>query len=253
MNLIYAMLIAFSMYSRIPMPKTEWTRERMRYMFCFFPVIGAVIGGLMTLWTHFGRRLAGSGSLYTAVLILIPVLVTGGIHLDGFLDTSDALASFGPREKKLEILKDSHAGAFAVLAGICYFLLDFGAYSEVTEQTMRLLAPGFVLSRALSGLSVVTFRMARGSGLAASFSDAAQKRTVGVTMCVYILACLAIMWYAGGETGLVCFAAALAVFAAYRVMSYRVFGGITGDLAGYFLQNCELAMAVAAVVAERLL
>ena len=61
------------------------------------------------------------------VFVLIPpVLVTGGIHLDGFLDTADALSSWQPWEKKLEILKDSHAGAFAIIMGCAYFALGTG-------------------------------------------------------------------------------------------------------------------------------
>ena len=43
MNLIRSFFIAFSMYSKIPMPRTDWTKEAMRYAMCFFPVIGAVI------------------------------------------------------------------------------------------------------------------------------------------------------------------------------------------------------------------
>ena len=54
--------------------------------------------------------------------VLIPVLVTGGIHLDGLLDTADALSSWQTRERRLEILKDSHAGAFAIIVCCGYFL-----------------------------------------------------------------------------------------------------------------------------------
>lgn len=250
MNIFYGAVIAFSMYSRIPMPKVEWTKERMRYLFCFFPLIGAATGALMLLWMRFGPVFC-DGAFFTAVWIVLPVLVTGGIHLDGFLDTADALASCKPKEEKLRILKDSHAGAFAIVAGICYFVLEFGAYSGVDERTMPVLAAGFVLSRALSALAVVHFRMAKGSGLAAAFSDAAQKRAVSITMMCYIFACLAAMVAAGGLCGLSTFLAAVLVFGYYRVMSYREFGGITGDLAGFFLQVSELAMAMTAVISAR--
>ena len=55
MNLIRSFFIAFSMYSKIPMPRTDWTKESMRYAMCFFPVIGAVIGGLLYLWIYLYR------------------------------------------------------------------------------------------------------------------------------------------------------------------------------------------------------
>lgn len=114
-------IIAFAMYSKIPMPRTEWTKDNMKYAMCFFPVIGAVIGAVILLWNYIQGYAGFGNSFYTVVLMMIPVLITGGIHLDGLLDTSDALSSYKPMDQKLEILKDSHAGAFAIIVGICYF------------------------------------------------------------------------------------------------------------------------------------
>ena len=107
-NIGRSLCVAFSMYSKIPMPQVEWTKESMQYCICFFPAVGAVIGAATLLWNMLvGAKLSGS-LLFTAVLILIPVLITGGIHLDGLLDTADALSSYKTKEEKLEILKDSH-------------------------------------------------------------------------------------------------------------------------------------------------
>lgn len=252
MNLLGAVIIAFSMYSRLPMPRIEWTKERMRYMLCFFPLVGVVIGVFMLLWMQFGELIAGGGNFFRAVLVLIPVLVTGGIHVDGLLDTSDALSSYKPMEDKLEILKDSHAGAFAIIVGVCYFLLLFGLYSEVTQEQMRLLAVGFVLSRSLSGLSIVLFKKAKNSGLAASFSDMAQQRCVGIVMAAFIVGCSVLILAMDVCLGASVLAAAALVFVYYRWMSYKKFGGITGDLAGFFLQICELMIALFVVVTARL-
>lgn len=253
MNLLGAAVIAFSMYSRLPMPRIEWTKERMRYMLCFFPLVGAAIGVCMLLWMRFGTILVGEGNFFRAVLVMIPVFVTGGIHLDGFLDTADALSSYKSTEEKLEILKDSHSGAFAIIFGAGYFLLMFGVYSEVTAEQMALLAVGFVLSRALSGLSVVLFKKAKNSGLAASFSDMAQQKCVGTVMIFVILLCSAALLMMNPVLGGAVLLAAAAVFGYYRWMSYRKFGGITGDLAGFFLQVCELMMAFFVVIAARLI
>ena len=76
-------------------------------------------------------RLQAGDILRSAGYVLIPVAVTGGIQLDGLLDTADALSSYQPRERKLEILKDSNAGAFAVITACCYFLAAFGIFSEL--------------------------------------------------------------------------------------------------------------------------
>lgn len=87
----------------------------------FFPFIGLVIGALSYLVGWAGGKFGFNPSFVSAVLVLVPVVVTGGIHVDGLLDTSDALSSWQERERRLEILKDSHAGAFAVITACAFF------------------------------------------------------------------------------------------------------------------------------------
>ena len=264
MNVWSSFLIAFSMYSRLPVPRTDWTKEHMRYVMCFFPLVGTVLGALfLVLWKL--CSLLGLGNTLTAVLLtLLPVAVTGGIHMDGLMDTMDALSSWQPMEKKLEILKDSRAGAFAVLSCGCYLLLSFGLYAEILEKNggmlqnltdsrkLFVLALGFTVSRALSGLSVLTFPCAKNSGLAASFSDAAVKKTGIWAMAGYLLCCAAGMLWLDARCAACMWAAAAVCFFYYKRVSRKEFGGITGDLAGFFLQICELAMAAAWLVGSHL-
>ena len=103
MRMIRSLLIAFSTYSRIPVPQVEWTEENRRYSMCFFPLVGLVTGlvlwGWLALCDHFGFHLLLRG----AGAALIPLAVTGGIHMDGFMDTVDAQASWQPAEKRLEM------------------------------------------------------------------------------------------------------------------------------------------------------
>lgn len=254
MNLIRSFFIAFSMYSKIPMPKTDWTKEAMRYAMCFFPLVGAVIGFLLLGWNWFGSRYFGYDSLFFVIVcVLLPVAVTGGIHLDGLLDTADALSSYKSMEEKLAILKDSHAGAFAIIVCACYFLADLAVYSELSAEAAPVLALSFVLSRAFSGLSVVSFRMAKNTGLAATFSDMALKGRVRIVMVAYIVVCALGMLVISPVLGLAGFLGALSVFLFYRRMAYKKFGGITGDLAGFFLQICELITAACIVLAAKFL
>ena len=86
--------VAFSMFSRIPMPQFAWDSRNMRYALCAFPLIGAVIWGAVALWLYLCELLALPDLLRAAVATVIPVWITGGIHLDGYADTQDALASF---------------------------------------------------------------------------------------------------------------------------------------------------------------
>ena len=115
--------VAFSMYSKIPMPHFVWASEDMRYHLLFFPWIGAVIGGLEIAWYHLAGYLGVGKILSVALAVFLPLFVTGGFHMDGFMDTKDALSSYQGKEKKLEILKDPHIGAFAVIHLLSYLLL----------------------------------------------------------------------------------------------------------------------------------
>ena len=121
MILLRSFCIAFGMYSKIPMPKFEWNPKDMRYTMCFFPLVSIPIALLVLLWFYFCQWLHIHSFLFACVIATIPVLVTGGIHLDGYCDTVDALSSRQPREKKLEILKDPKTGAVLlfILLVIC--------------------------------------------------------------------------------------------------------------------------------------
>mgnify|MGYP000057866405 FL=1 len=121
MIVLQTIAVAFAMFSAIPVPQFEWNEKNMRYAMCAFPLIGVVIGAA---WCVCGA-LPLPGLAKAAGFALIPVWITGGIHLDGYADTCDALSSYGDREKKLEILKDPHCGAFAVIRLCSYFLAYF--------------------------------------------------------------------------------------------------------------------------------
>lgn len=71
----------------------------MRYAICFFPAVGILCGAALWLWSVIARATGMSGVLFASVAACLPILVTGGIHMDGYLDTVDALSSHQPREK----------------------------------------------------------------------------------------------------------------------------------------------------------
>lgn len=250
---LYSCIIAVSMYSKIPMPGVEWTKERMAYVMCWFPVVGLLEGAVLGLWFWLGVNVFRFTRLFTALAgAALPLLVTGGIHMDGYLDTMDALHSYGDRAKKLDILKDPHIGAFAVISLAVYMLLYTGIFYEYTSllavnQPFRgvfYLLPGviFTMERSLSGLSVVAFPPAKKDGLAAGFAGAAKKQAEKPALLAWAAICAAASGLAG-KYGLICGLAVLSlqllVFAWYYRMSQREFGGVTGDLAGCFLQICE--------------
>ena len=175
--------------------------------------------------------------------------VTGGFHMDGYLDTTDALSSHREREKKLEILKDSHVGAFAVIWTGLYLLVSYGLFTELREkQEIMMVAIGFVLSRATSGLAAISFPSASGKSSLAYFAKAGDRKVVKIGLWIWIIVtCVSFICYdiRYGVTVIVVLAM---WFLHYNRMSKREFGGITGDLAGWYVETCELAVLGAAVV-----
>lgn len=243
--------IAFAMFSKIPVPQAEWTRENMKYMFCFFPFIGTAIGAVTLAAAWLANYLGFNVLFLSVILTVIPVLVTGGIHVDGLLDTADALSSWQERKKRLEILKDSNAGAFAVITAEVYFLCWIGAYSEICFDRTGLLimALGFMVSRCFSGLGVIMLPKAREDGTAAEFSRKAEDVPVRNTLIIYLIILVILMLWIHPVVGAAVFLTAGGVFCYYRYMAMKYFGGTTGDLSGWFLCLCEVGMALVTAVA----
>ena len=204
--ILHTIAVAFSMFSAVPAPHLEWTPENMRWMLAALPLVGALCGLACWGWAALCAFLALPAVLRGAGLCLLPVLLTGGVHLDGYADTCDALASHASPQRRQEILKDPHLGAFAAIRLCCYFLASFALWTALPRYESPAFLLSFCLSRALSGLAIAAFPLARNSG----------------------------------------------VFLFYRSMARNAFGGISGDLAGWFLQTAELWMLAAACAAQYL-
>ena len=253
MRILKSLASAFLMYSRIPMPQVEWKEENRRYALCFFPLIGAVIGALFLLWQYVCKMFNAGDLLKGAVSAVIPLVVTGGIHMDGFCDVIDANSSCADREKKLQIMSDPHIGSFAAMWFCVYLILQTALLAEIKIfGTAVIVACGYVLSRALSGLAAVTFKGAKKDGALQSFAKPAHKKvTVSVLILITVLTAAGMLMtdIISGGLALLC---VVMIFIYYRISSYKNFGGITGDTAGWFLQICEMAVLIAAVMGEKL-
>ena len=248
------LIIAFSMYSKIPVPTINWNENNMKFTMCYFPLVGIPIGILEILW-YFISNFMGFGVIFTAVIAtVIPILVTGGIHLDGFCDTIDGLSSHQLPEKKLEILKDPNSGAFAIIGCITYILVNFAIWSEIvlSLKSILVIALFYIISRSASGLSIVTFQMAKNTGLAASFSDSAKKKNVKITMYIYITVLSIIDLIIEYRYSIFCMMFVFLVFIYYKHISKKEFGGITGDLAGFFLQLAELSVLFGILISQNI-
>lgn len=242
---------AFSMYSILPMPQLEWTSSTMKYAMCFFPLVGVLCGGAVWLWMWICAAVSLGTVLCAAVLTLLPILLSGGIHLDGLIDTGDALGSHQSPERRLEILKDSNVGAFGVIFCAAYLLLTFGFAAQFSAGASipLLLCFGYVLARGYSSFAIVSLRLARNTGLAHAFADSAAKKTVRAVSILWIAAAMAGMILLAPAAGTAASIASLLWFLILRRICYRKFGGLTGDLAGFLLCVMELIVLACAAVA----
>lgn len=240
MFIIKSMGIAFSMFSKLPVPQFEWKDREMKYMIAFFPLVGAVIGAATYLWGLFCQSFGISRLCFALIGTALPILISGGIHVDGYMDTMDALYSYKEKEEKLEILKDAHIGAFSVIQLIVYYMIYIGAYSEIEGmKATALLAAGFYLSRILSGIGAVTFTCAKKDGLLYTFSGKSQKAAVKILLYLQLIFCGISMILLSGWPASAVLLTSIVTFFYYRFKCKKEFGGVTGDTSGYFTVLCE--------------
>lgn len=232
--------VALNCYSKIPLPQIPWEEKDMKYALCFFPVVGVVIAGVLWLWYRIWTYLELGVIAWIGGGIGIPLLISGGIHLDGWLDTWDSLSSYQEKEKRLEILKDPHIGAFCIISLLAYGSIYVGALSENLSKTgVAIWCLGFVLSRILSGISVVLLPKAKKQGMVATFAKTAENKIVLAVLAVEGIIVMLVMVLLCAPLGIVIFLAQGIHFMYYKWKTLQCFGGTTGDTAGWFLCNSQ--------------
>ena len=248
-----SLIMAFSMFSVIPMPRIQWKEENMRYMLAWLPAVGVAAGVLQWGWLLLCNFLSFGPLLFAAGMTLFPILLTGGIHIDGFSDTVDALSSHAEPMRKREILKDPNAGAFAVLYTAGYLLLFAALCTELPRTLTTALTLGLhqTAARALGALCSVCFPSASQSGLQYTFRDAASKK-VTAYLAVWTVLCMGVLCLLSLPGGIACAAVFLLLFLYLKRVSRRQFGGMSGDLAGYIITLAGLFMLFSYLITERI-
>lgn len=236
-----SLMVALSTYSIIPMPQFEWNEKNMKYAICFFPVVGVFCGVLIWLLGRLGAIFNVSNLFVALVATCIPLLVSGGIHMDGFMDTVDALSSHQTREKKLEILSDPHIGAFAVIYCGVYLLLNVTFLYEIYSLGyLFLICPMYVLSRCISSLCAVNLPNAKNKGMLSSYTKDTKRKTVNIVMVLLAVVSVTTILLISPVVGGISLAIGLLWTFLYCRIVKKQFGGVTGDTAGFFLQVFEL-------------
>ena len=241
--------MSFGMFCAIPLPVHLWDDKCMNLMLAYFPLVGAIIGAL---WWGAAELLVFSGVhiiLVSAVLAVLPFFVTGFLHLDGYMDTSDAVLSRRPLEDKLRILKDPHTGAFAVIMLAVLFVMQFAAVYAAVEkgEYLVLLIIIAVISRCCTAMSILCLNTMAQSGYANMY-----RQNTGISHRIFLsmlaVSAAAISFILTGVYGLIVAGAVIIGFIGAMAYAYKEFKGISGDLAGYALVIGELCGLVALAV-----
>jgi adenosylcobinamide-GDP ribazoletransferase len=215
----------------------------------YFSLVGALLALLLALWALFLGASLHLPSLMLAVLVLIVlVLLTGGLHLDGLMDSCDGLFGGTSREHKLEIMRDSRVGSFAVLGGACALLFKFVAFATLadlgTYQLPLALLIALPAARWAMVLVVYIFPSARVTGLGPVF-----RQTVTVRRLVLAaLIALIIALLAGRLLGLLALLGATLAALLVGLLATRVLGGLTGDVYGAVEEVSEMAALLVLVL-----
>ena len=248
-----SLALAISCFTRLPVPKMDWDSDNMRFMLAWFPFVGLIVGAFVALWWFVAEALGFGIVLKAAGIALVPLVVTGGFHLDGFADVIDALASNAEPDRKREILKDSHIGAFAAMGVAAYVLAYFAIATELPTgwRVAALLACLHVMSRCGSAFASTLFFGNGTSGMLTSFRDSADVRmTVAAVVVVFVVfgICAIVIGPLCGALMVLC---EVVLLVWLNWFAQRNFGGMSGDVAGFFLQTCELVLLACIVIGAK--
>ena len=241
---------AFAMYSKVPMPTLKWDEKCKKYIICFLPVVGLVLGVFYVLVFNLCEYMLWDGFLKGVLLATVPIVVTGGIHFDGFIDTVDAISSYASKKRRLEILKDPHVGAFGIIWSIVYFGAFAGFSSYIDKGNVLPMAGVFVVSRCISAIASVGIENANKEGSLYILADGTNKivltGVVTISVVLYVLFVEKLFILKG-----IMLLSVVCYFFIFKKFAIKNFGGITGDLAGFLLQTSELIMLVLIVIMGR--
>jgi adenosylcobinamide-GDP ribazoletransferase len=237
-----SLLAAIRFLTIVPIPGLLGTGEDdLARSVPWFPAIGLLLGGIAAT-AAWGLSLAAPPMVTAAVVVVVLLSFSGCLHADGLADSADGLLSSRPRERILEIMKDSHTGAMGVIAIVCVLLLKFASLASLPGDRLWpavLLMP--LAGRCAMVVEMALLPYARSNGLANIFY---RRRTrLAAVWAVGVLAAAA--WCAAGSRGLIVCAVCIAATLALSAYVYRKIGGATGDTLGAV---CEIVEIVPALV-----
>jgi adenosylcobinamide-GDP ribazoletransferase len=210
----------------------------------YFPLVGLLLALLLGLLVLIVAPLVPQLVL-AALLVAGLVILTGGLHLDGLMDSCDGLFGGNTRERKLEIMRDSHVGSFGVLGALCILLLKFALFASIAVHSLPLaLLIALPSARWAMVLVLRVFPGARPTGLGATFHQAVTTKRLLLTGIVI----LAIVLIVGHIPGLIVWMIVSVTSLILGLWITRSIGGLTGDTYGAIEEVAEVVALLVLVM-----
>lgn len=252
-------LAALMLYSKVYIPCRGLNKEDFEGAITYLPIVGIIIGALQYILFLIAKIFRLPVFVTTLGYILVPLIVTGGFHVDGFMDTEDALKSYRSREEKLSILKDPHIGAFSIISLLIYVLIEAASVYTVLyfaqknielagnvvyiSYGMLLLIPTDFIVRAIAVILSIKLKKAKESGMLNS-EISNTDRMVIVLNIGFIIAGYSLLVYINWIAAAGIILIMLIYILLYRNKMYREFGGVSGDIIGYYICKARLLFIV---------
>lgn len=243
-QIITGYLLALQFFTALPIKKSfQMTKQSATVMYSAIPLVGLGMGGLLAGFLLLNNTYFELSPLFTAILLVaLHFTMTGGLHMDGVVDTGDAYFSYRDQKKRLEILDDPRIGAFGAMTLVLFVLLKVGVLYELLLRGLPLLFVIIIpfIARQAVLLVFVTTNVSKETGIASYFKKTVNERMLIWSTIVYFVAIVAVAFVYEQWVLLVLSAALLGFTAVYRAWAKRNFGGISGDLLGAIFEGAEL-------------
>lgn len=214
-----------------------------------FPLLGLFQGALYVAILFCLQTYTPFSDLAVAFVVwLLTIMITGGLHLDGWMDTSDAFFSYQDREKRLEIMKDPRTGAFGVLSVIVLlssrFLFIYETVSHIVPSSYLLISIIPFFGKSAMGYLLLTTRPAREEGLAYFFQSAVNRKAIWIYPLYFLLAIILLFIWNLQSLVLAGVLGGVAVLTVLYIKKKIIiwFGGVTGDVLGAAVEGTELLL-----------
>lgn len=245
-NSLIGLLLSFQFFTSLPIDKPfPMTPKTVTPMYCCLPILGLLMGSTTIFLYWINAETVQVSTLFLSILIVIAgIVMTGGLHLDGWVDMSDAYFSYQDRARRLEILDDSRVGAFGAISLVALLLLKAGLIYEALNQSSSPILFYFAAIPFLSRMAILLYfastKTVKEKGMAAYFKSQVISKELWSSFAVYsILFCGAALLLVGWQ-GLMLFGSMLVFVFFYRGWTTKNFGGMTGDLVGALYEGAEV-------------